>query len=196
MKLRSRRGSAMLQLLLSTVLSLLVGAMLLMFVRIHMVSRQLAMDQHSSEMTAWRPMHRLADNLRKAYPFDVTNNACISAASINSVTIYDDSSGATSRYWLDATQTPPVLNRTRGTQTLMLANGLNSLTYTYYLATGNTVAQGPCWVTTTNPNSPTTAELSRIVAIGITITTNVAGTSRTFTTAVRLRNGSRAISGQ
>lgn len=195
MKLHSHRGSAMLQLLLSTVLSLLVGAMLLMFVRIHMVSRQLAMDQHSSELTAWRPMHRLADNLRKAYPYG-TSGASISAATATSVTIYDDSAGTTSRYWLDATQTPPVLNRTRGTQTLMLANGLNSLTYTYYVATGKTVAQGACWVTTTNPSSPTTAEMANIVAVGITITTNVAGTSRTFTSAVRLRNGSRSISGQ
>jgi len=186
----------MLQLLLSTVLSLLVGAMLLMFVRIHMVSRQLAMDQHSSEMTAWRPMHRLVDNLRKAYPYDVVTGACISAASATSITIYDDGAGTTSRYWLDTTQSPPVLNRTRGTQTLMLANGLQSLSYTYYVATGNSVSQGACWVTTTNPNVPTTAEMSKIVAVGVTITTMVGGNTRTFTSAVRLRNGSRAISGQ
>lgn len=184
----------MLQLLLSSVLSLLVGAMLLMFVRIHMVSRQLALDQHSSELTAWRPMHRLADNLRKAYGYG-TGGATLSAAAATSFTMYDDSTGATSRYWLDATQTPPVLNRTRGAQTLMLANGLQSLTFKYYLATGNTMAQGACWTTTANPNVPTAAEMPSIVAVGITITSTLGGGTRTMTTAVRLRNGPRTISG-
>lgn len=194
MRSHSHRGGAMLQLLLSSVLSLLVGAMLLMFVRIHMVSRQLALDQHSSELTAWRPMHRLADNLRKAYPFG-TGGAMFAAANATSVTMYDDSIGTTSRYWLDATHTPAVLYRTRGTQTLMLANGLQSLKFTYYLATGNSLTQGPCWVTTTDPNNPNLLEMPKIVAVGVSITTTVGGGTRTFTTAIRLRNGSRSISG-
>jgi hypothetical protein len=184
----------MLQLLLSTLLSLLVGAMLLLFVRIHMVSRQLAMDQHSSELTAWRPMHQLADDLRRAYPYG-SGGAVLYAATASSVTIYTNSTGSTARYWLDSTQTPPVLNMTTGTTTVMLANGLNTLTFTYYLATGNTVSQGACWKTTTNPNAPTTTEMPNVVAIGVTITTTVGGTSRTFTTDVRLRNGPRTISG-
>ena len=195
MKLRVHRGAAMLQLLLSSLMSLLVGTMLLMFVRIHMVSRQLAMDQHSSELTAWRPMHRIADNLRKAYAYG-SSGEVFSAATATSFTIYDDSAGTTSRYWLDATQTPPVLNRTRGTQTQMLANGLQSLTFKYYLATGMPLSQGSCWTTTANPNAPTASEMPNIVAVGITITTTVGGGTRTMTTAVRLRNGPRTISGQ
>ncbi len=195
MKLRVRRGSAMLQLLTSSAMSLLVGAMLLMFVRIHMVSQQLAMDQHSSELTAWRPMHRLADNVRKAYAYGPSGEM-FSAATASSLTVYDDSTGATSRYWLDATQTPPVLNRTRGAQTLMLANGLQTLTFKYYVATGLPLSQGACWMTTANPNAPTATEMPKIVAVGITITTTLGSGTRTMTTAVRLRNGSRTISGQ
>jgi hypothetical protein len=194
MRSPNHRGSAMLQLLLSTVLSLLVGAMLLLFIRIHMASRQLAMDQHSSELTAWRPTHRLTDNLRKAYPYG-SGGATLAAGTANSVTVYDDSSGTTSRYWLDTTQTPPVLNRTRGTQTLELANGLNALSFTYYLATGQTVTQGACWATTANPHTPSVTEIPNVVAVGVTITTTVGGGTRTFTTAVRLRNGPRTVSG-
>ena len=194
MRLRFHRGGAMLQLLLSSALSLFVGSMLLMFVRIHMVSRQLAMDQHSAELTAWRPMHLLADNLRKAQQYG-SSNATLAAATANSVTLYDDTLGNTSRYWLDATQTPPVLNRTRGTQTQQLATGMKALTFTYYLATGKTPAQGACWVATANPNAPTAAELPNIVAVGVTITVAVDGGTRDMTTTVRLRNGPRTISG-
>lgn len=194
MRTPAHRGNAMLQLLLTSFLSLLIGAMLLMFVRIHMVSRQLAMDQHSAELTAWRPMHRLADNLRKAYPYG-TGGATIAAGTANSITIYDDSVGTTSRYWVDTTVSPYTLNRTRGTQTLTIANSFQALTFTYYTATGKTPSQGACWATTANPNAPTSAEMPNVVAIGVTITVKVGTGARTMTTAVRLRNGPRTISG-
>lgn len=194
MKIRVHRGNAMLQLILSSFLSLLIGAMLLMFVRIHMVSRQLAMDQHSAELTAWRPMHRLSDNIRKAYPYG-SGSATISAGTATSITIYDDSSGATSRYWIDSTASPLTLNRTRGTQTLVIATGLQALSFTYYTATGKTPSQGACWATTLNPSVPTTAELPNIVAVGVTITVTVGTGTRTMTTQIRLRNGPRTVSG-
>ena len=194
MKPRFHRGDAMLQLVFSAFLSLFVGSMLLMFVRIHMTSRQLAMDQHSAELTAWRPMHRLSDNLRKAQPYGAGNQT-LAAATGTSLTLYDDSLGNTSRYWLDTTSQPYVLNRTRGTQTLALATGLQGLTFTYYLATGKTVAQGACWATTANPNAPTVTEIPNIVAVGVTITVNITGGTRDMTTTIRLRNGPRTISG-
>lgn len=184
----------MLELVLSSAMSLLVGAMLLMFIRIHMVSRQLAMDQHSAETTAWRPMHRLADNLRKAQPYGA-GNPTLAAATANSLTMYDDSLGTTSRYWLDTTTQPYVLNRTRGAQTLALATGLQGLTYTYYLATGKTPAQGAAWATTANPNAPSALELPNIVAVGVTITVNVLTGTRDMTATIRLRNGPRTVSG-
>jgi hypothetical protein len=194
MKPRFHRGGAMLQLLLSSLMGLLVGAMLLMFIRIHMVSRQLAMDQHSAETTAWRPMHRLADNLRKAQTYGV-GNPTLAAATATSFTMYDDNLGTTSRYWLDTSVQPYVLNRTRGTQTLVLATGLQGLTYTYYVATGKTSAQGAAWATTLNPNAPTALELPIIVAVGVTITVNVLTGTRDMTTTIRLRNAPRTISG-
>lgn len=194
MKSRNHRGGAMLQLVFSSFLSLFVGSMLLMFIRIHMVSRQLAMDQHSAELTAWRPMHRLADNLRKAQTYGV-GNPTLAAATSNSLTLYDDALGNTSRYWLDTSTPPYVLNRTRGTQTLVLATGLQALTFTYYLATGKTPAQGSCWATTVNPNAPTLLEIPLIVAVGVTITVNVDGGNRDATTTIRLRNAPRTISG-
>ena len=124
MKYRAHRGGAMLQLLFSSALSLFVGSMLLMFVRIHMVSRQLAMDQHSAELTAWRPMHRLSDNLRKAQQYG-SGNPTLTTATSTSLTLYDDTLGNTSRYWLDTTSQPYILNRTRGAQTLVIATGLH-----------------------------------------------------------------------
>ena len=195
MNTRVHRGSAMLELMMSATLSLLIGAMLLMFVRVDMVARQMAQDQANNELSAWRPMHRLADNLRKAYPYG-TGGATLFAATASSVTIYTDSAGDTTRYWLDATQSPPVLNQTKGNVTQMEANGLQTLTFTYYLATGNTMAQGACWATTASPHAPTSTEMPNIVAIGITITTTVDGGTSTLTTAVRLRNGPRTVSGQ
>ena len=194
MKTRFHRGGAMLQLLLSSVMGLLVGAMLLMFIRIHMVSRQLAMYQHSAETTAWRPMHRLADNLRKAQTYGA-GNPTLAAANATSFTMYDDNLGTTSRYWLDTSGQPYVLNRTRGTQTLVLATGLQGLTFTYYIATGKTPAQGAAWATTLNPNAPTALELPSIVAVGVTITVNVLTGTRDMTTTIRLRNAPRTISG-
>lgn len=194
MKTRNHRGGALLQLVFSAALSLFVGSMLLMFVRIHMVSRQLAMDQHSAELTAWRPMHRLADNLRKAQTF-LGVSTTLAAATGTSVTLYDDTLGNTSRYWLDTSAQPYALNRTRGTQTLTVATGLQALKFTYYLATGNTPAQGACWVTTANPNAPTVLEIPKIVAVGVTITVTVGGGTRDMTTNIRLRNGPRTISG-
>lgn len=194
MKTRNHRGGALLQLVFSAALSLFVGSMLLMFVRIHMVSRQLAMDQHSAELTAWRPMHRLADNLRKAQTF-LGVSTTLAAATGTSVTLYDDTLGNTSRYWLDTSAQPYVLNRTRGTQTLTVATGLQALKFTYYLATGNTPAQGACWVPTANPNVPTVQEIPNIVAVGVTITVTVGSGTRDMTTNIRLRNGPRTISG-
>ena len=194
MKPRAPRGAAMLQLVFATFLSLFVGSMLLMFIRIHMVSRQLAMDQHSAELTAWRPMHRLADNLRKAQSYG-TGNPTLAAATGSSLTLYDDSLGNTSRYWLDTSTQPYVLSRTRGTQTLTLATGLQALTFTYYLATGKTPAQGSCWGTTANPNAPTLAEMPLVVAVGVTVTVAIDGGTRDTTTTVRLRNGPRTKSG-
>jgi hypothetical protein len=194
MKFRIHRGAAMLQLLLSSFISLLIGAMLLMFVRIHVVSRQLAMDQHSAELTAWRPMHRLADNLRKAQSVG-TGSATLSEATATAFTMYDDSAGTTSRYWLDSSASPLTLNRTRGTQTLVIATGMKALKFTYYLATGKTPSQGACWATTINPNAPTAVEMPNIVAVGVTITTTGGNGIRNLTTTVRLRNAPRTISG-
>ncbi len=183
----------MLQMVLSGGMGLLVAAMLLMFVRVTMVSQQLTTDQHNAELIAWRPMHRLADNLRKA---QIYGSQMISAGTATTVTIYDDTSGNTSYYWLDSIAIPHTLNRTRGLATQTLATGMTSLQFTYYLATGKTPAQGACWVTTANPHAPTTAELPNVVAVGITITMPLDGSTRTMTSVVRLRNGSRSISGQ
>jgi hypothetical protein len=194
MKPRIHRGEAMLQLVFTSFLSLFVGSMLLMFIRIHMVSRQLAMDQHSAELTAWRPMHRLADNLRKAQTYGA-GNSTLAAGTASSLTLYDDSLGNTSRYWLDTTAQPYVLRQTRGTQTLALATGLQALKFTYYVATGKTPAQGSCWATTANPNAPIVAEMPLIVAVGATITVAVDGGTRDMTTTIRLRNAPRTISG-
>ncbi len=194
MRRGTRRGFVLLQVVCSSALALLVGAMLVMFVRITAVSQQLTMDQHTAELTGWRPMHRLADNLRKAQSYG-TGNPTLLAATSSSLTLYDDSLGNTSQYWLDSIAQPHTLNRTRASTTQMLAIGIVSLKFTYYLATGNTPVQGACWVTTASPNAPSAAEMPNVVAVGITITMPLDGATRDLTTTVRIRNAPRTVSG-
>lgn len=190
----TRRAYMLVETLVSLACTVLIGAAILSFIRINMVSTKLTMDQHSADQQARRPLDNVADCVRKAQGYG-TGQAVIALGTASSITIYDDLLGNTSQYWLDTSSSPYRLKRTRTAGTVQLATGVQSLLYTYYLASGLTPAQGSAWTATANPNAPTTTEMPNIVAVRITLTVTIDGTTRTFTTPVRLRNGSRAVSG-
>lgn len=189
-----QRGNALIEALISGMCTVLVGAMLLGFIRINMTSLQLTMGQHYADMNSRRPLDNLADCIRKAQAYG-TGQACLSTATSSSITIYTDLNGNTARYWLDTSAQPYTIKSTIGGVTQIIGTGVNSLQFTYYLPTGNTPSQGACWRTTANPNAPTTIEMPNIVAVNISLSTTIDSATRTYTTPVRLRNGSRTVSG-
>jgi hypothetical protein len=181
--------------LITGVCTVLVGAMLLSFIRIDLVSTQLAMGRHAADTCARKPLDNIVAVVRRAQKYGASQ-AFIYSAAASDISIYLDSNGATARFWLDTSAQPYTLKYTTAAGTQVIATALTGLTFTYYLATGNTPSQGSCWRTTTNPYVPTSAELPNIVAVSVAITYPVDGSSQTYTCTVRLRNASRAVSGK
>ncbi len=192
---RACRGVAAIEALITGLCTVLVGAMLLTFIRIDLVSTQLAMGRHAADTCARKPLDNIVAVVRRAQKYG-GNQAFISAAAASDVSIYLDTNGATARFWLDTSVQPYTLKYTTAGDTRVIATALTGLTFTYYLATGNTPSQGSCWRTTTNPYVPTSVELPNVVAVGISITYPVDGSTQTYTSTVRIRNASRAISGK
>ena len=81
------------------------------------------------------------------------------------------------------------MKKTDASGTTVLLTDVQSLQFTYYVSSSanftSTTAQ---WTTTTNANAPTAAEIPNIGAIGINVTINSNGYTRTLSTIVRLRN--------
>jgi len=168
--------------------------MILAFVQVDIVAVQETMGQNAADFQARRPLDNLADCIRKAQPYG-TGGASLSAATGTSITIYTDMAGDTGQYWLNTTTSPYSLESTIGGVTQVLSSKINSLSFVYYLPTGNTPSQGSCWKTTASPSAPTAAEMPNITAVDITITYQIDQVTRTYTTPIRLRNGSRSVSG-
>ena len=192
---RVTRGMAAIEALITGLCTVLVGAMVLSFIRIDLVSTQIAMGRHAADTCARKPLDKMVAVIRRASPYGISNNT-ISSAAASDITVYTSTSGDTARFWLDSSAQPYTLKYTTAAGTQVIGTGVTGLTFTYYLPTGNTPAQGSCWKTTTNPYMPTSAELSNVTAVGIAVNYPVDNVSQTFTCTVRLRNGSRGVSGK
>jgi hypothetical protein len=190
-----RRGMAAIEALITGLCTVLVGAMLLSFIRIDLVSTQVAMGRHAADTCARKPLDNMVAVIRRAASYG-SGNTTIASAAASDITVYTSTAGATARFWLDTSAVPYTLKYVTASGTQVIGTGLTGLTFTYYLPTGNTPSQGACWKTTTNPYLPTSAELPNITAVGITVNYPVDSVSQTFTCTVRLRNGSRGVSGK
>ena len=186
-----RRGATMLELLIAGLISLLMGAAILSFTLADYTGRNVVQGQNNANAAARHAIDMLCDSLRNAQPTQIQAspvvNAALQAASAASVTVYNTTTGGTARYWLDTTTTPPALKKTSGSTTTVLISGVTALTLTYYTASQYT-AGSAAWQTTTAPNNPTSAELPKIGAVGVSATILINGYRRQMASFVRLRN--------
>jgi hypothetical protein len=189
--------------LLGTLLMLVVTTALLSIVHITYRWQETAMSQNGADTSAREALDRLIDNVRSAQNNPTASYAVLSAASANSLTLYQSyynygnspptQDFYTIQYWVNTSVSPNVLEQTTVkdgvTTTVPVAQGVTSLTLTYYKTAGTYSAASSGWVTTANPNSPTTAELLLIGAIQVQATiTTWDGFTRSMTSMVRLMN--------
>lgn len=192
--LRKLHGYTVIETLMTCLCLGVIGTMIMGFMQINITSIQETMQQNQADFQARRPLDNLVDCIRKAQPYG-SGGASLSAATAQSITIYTDMVGDTAQYWFNTTTDPGGLESTISGTSLVLSNSIKSLQFTYYIPTGYTPSVGSCWKTTTNPNAPTAAELPQVTAVNITITYVIDQTTRTYTSPVRLANGSRTVSG-
>jgi|SRR5579884_1400186 len=191
---KSRRGSLLIELLVGSFIALLIGAAVAIELQTSYSSRNVIMGQNMTYAGARQVIDTLANRLRNAQQYQSGSSyVVLSAASASDITIYTDSAGDTCRYWQDSSVSPPVLKMTTTTggtaTTTQLMSGLSSLTFTYYKSSSGTYnGTSSNWVTTTNPNAPTSSEMPNVAAIDIAATENINGFTLTLDTLVRLRN--------
>jgi len=190
------------EILIGAILMLVVGTVLVGVITIAYDSQRTISGQNLADATARAAMDSLVDNLRTASADPAGSNSVLSAAAINDITYYGEYYNTASppalvfytvRYWVDSSVSPATLKQTvveNGvTTTTRIAQGVSSLTLTYYTAGGAYNAPSASWVTTANPNSPTAAEMPSVGAIGITVTVTTSnGYARTLSSFVRLIN--------
>ena len=190
-RLSARRGAALIEMLIAGLISLLMGAAILSFTLADYTGRNVVQGQNNANASARHALDMLCDSLRNAQPVQIQSspvvNAALQTASATSVTVYNTTIGGTARYWLDTTTTPPALKKTSGSATTVLLSGVTALTLTYYTS-GQYTAGSAAWQTTTVPNSPTSAELPKIGAVGVSVTISINGYYRQMSSFVRLRN--------
>jgi hypothetical protein len=180
--------------LIASLLSLLMGAALLVLVQGTYSSRSVITGENNVNAGAREVMDLLADHIRNAQLYNNGSNYVVfSAASSNSLTCYTNTTGDTIRYWLDTSASPYVLKQTQTVggvaTTTTILSGVQSLTYTYYVDNGtNYTAATSSWATTTIPSNPLSTEIPNVSAVSITATVTVNGYSRQLSTFIRLRN--------
>jgi Tfp pilus assembly protein PilW len=185
---RTRRGTVLIEMLVSSLVALLIGAAVLACVQVTAQTNATILGQNNTDSVARRPLDILADNLRNAQVYGTTGASCIQAATTSSLSCYTDSAGSYVRFWQDSTTTPATFKKTSGATTTILITGVTSLIFTYYTSTGLYSPASSSWATTVDPNNPTATELTKVAAIGIKATVTVNGYTRTLSSVVRLRN--------
>lgn len=173
--------------LVSCMLALIVGAGLLSVLRLTGIGVSVVPGQNLADKMARIPMDTLCDNLRNAQVY-ATTPSCFQAATSNSISMYTNITGTYAKFWLDTTTTPYSLKKTVGATTTVLISGCTGLTFTYYVSGNLYSPAGASWVTTTNANAPTAAELTKIASVGIVASFTTNGYSRTLKSFVRVRN--------
>jgi len=189
--MKKQNGSMLIDLLVSVFISLLAGAGL---VTLYMTTTKMQttyLGQTDVDAQARQALNVLSDSVMDAYSYQTVASpaqfSAVQAASTNSITCYTNSSGAYTKYWFDSANKQLKKTTSTNVTTIMVRN-VTALTFTYYKTSGNYNDTSANWVTTTNPNAPTNAELCFIGAVKIVETVTVNGLTRQFSTLARLRN--------
>ena len=181
----------LLELLIAGLVALLIGAATLSLMQANYSSRAVVQGENVTYVQARHVLDILCDSIRNAQSVQIQAspviNSALSAGTASSVTCYTGSGSAVTRYWLDTTVTPPALKKTSGGVTTVMVSGCTALTLTYYTV-GQFTAGSASWSTTANPQNPTSAELPKIGAIGISASLTINGYTRPLACFVRLRN--------
>lgn len=196
---RSRSGTTLIEMLVSLLMTLVIGAALFSVFTNTYQMHDAAVGQGTTETAARTPIDDLADHLRDAQqywntvagaqPTSVSQSSVIAAGTASSVTYYEsNSSSDTVRYWLSGTN----LERTVGGNTTVVLTNVQALTFTYYKAPSGSYNVDyndvSLFTTTTNANQPSAAELPYLSQIGIDATVTIGGYTRELACVVRLRN--------
>ncbi|MCW3095378.1 MAG: hypothetical protein JWL77_996 [Chthonomonadaceae bacterium] len=194
---RCHSGSFLLEMLIAAGLALLISAAMIALLNVSFSATNTDQGQNTADAGARVILDTLADNVRNAQAFKVQTNpdtyAVLSAAAVDNITVYTDSTGNTVRYWLDTTSTPYSLKKTQtssgiATTTTILSQA-QSVKITYYMTTNSAYnLAASSFVTTANPNAPTSAEMPAVVALQITVQATVNGYTRQLSSFIRLRN--------
>ena len=189
---RHRHGAMLIDLLMGSMASVLIGAALVTMMLTTYQVRGTLQGQSNTDWQVRNAMNILADSISNAQSYQTSASpvtyAALQAATTNSVTCYTSSSTGTYRqYWFDSAN--KMLKRTTSTNvTTTLVRNVNSVSLTYYVSGGNYYATSNSWVTTTTPSAPTAAELPTIGAVKVVVSMTVNGYTRQYSTLVRLRN--------
>ena len=189
--MRTQRGSMLLDLLISSFISLLAGAGLVVLFATSTKMQSVFLGQTSVDAQARDALNVLSDSIADAYSYQTSASplafSAVQAAASNSITVYTSSSGTYSQFWFDSANKQ--LKQTTSTNvTRIMVRNVTALTLAYYKTGGNYTDTAANWVATTNVNAPTAAELTNIGAVKITVTVTVNGLTRQLTTFVRMRN--------
>lgn len=203
-----KHGTTLIELMITSVMSLLIGAVLLMLIQSAYTGNNAIQGENVAFAGIRTTTDRLSNNIRNAqlYPKATTGGTVFVAdhttgivCSGTSMCLYAvNSSGVvtgtdTETYWLDTTSSPYSLKQTiynGSTATInTILSGVSSLSFTYYLQNGTSfTSTTSTWPTTVNSHVPTSAELSLIGAVKIDAVVSMNSYTREMQTIVRLRN--------
>ena len=179
-----RRGMILIETLCALLMGLFTGAALLAVIQITISVRSTTMGPSESDTETRRQLDEMCDKLRSAQPITVGSGLQVfSATASSSVTIYTDTSGSTTRFWLNTAVSPAALEQTTVVSgvstTTVLLSGVTALQFTYYEQPSTLyTAPSATWTTTANPNAPVAAEMPKIGTVDVHITVSYNGYSR------------------
>lgn len=182
------KGTILIELIVSTLVALVIGAALITVIQTNITSQLILQGQNNTDVQTRMPLDILCDNIRNAQPYGTYPAPVLQAAGSATVSCYIDTTGDYAKFWIDTSTSPATLKKTVGSTTTVLATGAQTLQFTYYVSGGNYTPASTSWVTTANPNAPTSGEIPNIAAIGISLTMSINGYTRTLSSLVRLRN--------
>ena len=178
-RMRRNRGGTLTEYLISLAMSsIVIGGAFWLYA--DSTSQANFVDRYNdAEMNSRQQVDLLLDHIRNAQTCKDAGHIAISAGTATSLSYYgSDSTSDVIMYSLSGTN----LVRSANSASKTVLGGVSSLEFTYYVISSGSL------VTTSNPNAPTTGELSSLAAIEVEAMANVDGIERKLAGIVRLRN--------
>ena len=187
--MRLVRGGMLLELLVSLVIVMIIGAGVFQYFVSANIGNEAVMSGNAAITGARQPVDIVADHIRNAQQYTGNNGVTYSViheATPTSITYYGTEGGATVTYALSGS----TLQRTDASGTSDVLINVSSLNFRYFLAPGSTTYYSTSLVEG-DPAGFTLTERSRIAVVELSGSVIVNGYPRTFKTEIRLRNSPR-----